>query len=103
MIRHVLNTKHFGLKLEQTSNNPWEIACFSKSVTLSSSQTAWVDLSEAVKEVMFVIQLLESMQISVKLQVMVSVHDVGVILMVSNITTMSHTKHVYIRYKYLNE
>ena len=52
---------------------------------------------------MFVIQLLVSMKISVKYPVMVRVDNVGTIFMASNITTMSHTKHMDIRYKYVNE
>ena len=47
---------------------------------------------------MFVIQLLGSMKISVELLVTVRVDDVGAIFMASNITTMSYTKHVDIRY-----
>ena len=62
-----------------------------------------VALSKAVEEVMFIIQLLGSMKISVKYLVMVRVDNVGAILMANNITTTSHTKQVDIRYKYVNE
>ena len=74
-----------------------------KSVKLSSSEAEWATLSEAVNETMFMIQLLGSMKILVKLQVTVRFINVGAIFMASNITTMSHTKHVDIRYKYINE
>ena len=53
-------------------------------------------------EVMFVVQLLGSMKIAVKYPVMVRVHNVGAILMASNIKTTCCTKHVDIRYKYVN-
>ena len=43
------------------------------------------------------------MKISVKLSVIVKVDNVGIIFMDSNIFTTSHTKHVDIKYKYLNE
>ena len=43
------------------------------------------------------------MKILVKLPVMVRVDIIGAIFMASNITTMSHTKHIDIRYKYVNE
>ena len=56
----------------------------------------YIALSEAVKEVMLVIQLLGSMKILVKYPVMVR-------FMASNITTTCHTKHVDIRYKHVNE
>ena len=49
------------------------------------------------------IQLLGSMKISVSYPVMERVDDIGAIFMVSNITTMSCTKHMNIRYKYVNE
>ena len=52
---------------------------------------------------MFVIQLLGIMKISIKYPVMVWVDNVGTIFIASNIATISHTKHVDIRYKYLNE
>ena len=56
-----------------------------KSVSLSSSEAEYITLSEAVKEVMFVVQLLESMQIVVKYPVMVRVDNVGAIFMFSNV------------------
>ena len=39
----------------------------------------------------------------VKYPVMVRVDNVGAMFMAGNITTMSCTKHVNIRYKYVNE
>ena len=60
-------------------------------------------LSEPVKEVMFVVQLLGSMKIVVKYPVMVRVNNMGAIFMASNITITCHTKHVDIRYKHVNE
>ena len=63
----------------------------------------YVALSEAVKEVMFMIQLLRSLKISVKYQVMVRLDNVGAIFMASNITNTYYTKHVDIRYKYVSE
>ena len=58
---------------------------------------------KAVNEVMFMIQLLRSTNISVKLPVMVRVHNVKGILMTINITMVSCTKHMDIRYEYVNE
>ena len=42
-----------------------------RNMTLSNSETEWVALSVAVKEVMFMTQLLRSMKISVKFPVTV--------------------------------
>ena len=98
------------------TKKPWEIACFSdsnlvsrrsvsdyiiyilgvivslqsntqKSVTLLSSDAEWIALSEAGKEVTFMIQLLRNTNISVKLPAMVRIDIVGAILMDNNITT----------------
>ena len=43
------------------------------------------------------------MKITVKYPVTVRVDTVGAIFIASNITTTCHTKHVDIRYKYVNE
>ena len=67
-----------------------------------NSEAEYIALSEAVREVMFVIQLLGSMKILVKCPFMVRVDNVGAIFMARNITTTSHTKHMDIRYKYVN-
>ena len=48
-------------------------------MTLFSQEAKWVALLEALKEVMFVIQLLRSIKFLVKLPVMVRVNNVGVI------------------------
>ena len=72
-------------------------------MTLSSSEAKWEALSEAVNEEMLVTQLLGSIKVSVKLPVTMRVDNVGAIFMASNVTTMSHTKHVDIRYKYVND
>ena len=73
-------------------------------MTLFRSEAKWLALSEAVTEVMFMIQLLRSMKISFKLLVMVRVDNVGTIFMTVTITNTSHAKQViYIRYKYVNK
>ena len=74
-----------------------------KSVSLSSSEKEYIALSEAVKEVMVVVQLLGSMKIVVKYPVTVRVNNIGATFMASNITTMHCTNHVDIRLKYINE
>ena len=74
-----------------------------RSVTLSSSEAEWVALSKAVKEVMFVSQLLTSMKVTVRYPIIVRVDNVGAIFMAQNVTTMSSTKHVDIRYKFVNK
>ena len=60
-------------------------------------------MQETFKEVMFVIQLLGSMKISVKYPVTVRVDTVGAIFMANNITTIFCNKHTDIRYKYVDD
>jgi len=74
-----------------------------RSVTLSSTEAEWVALSEAVKEIMFVMQLLESLKLSVAIPIVVGVDNIGAKFMAENVTTTSCTKHVDIRYKFVNE
>ena len=74
-----------------------------KSVSLSSSEAEYIALSEAVKEVMFMVQMLGSMQIVIKYPVMVRVDNIGAILIANNVTTTCHMKHLDIWYKYVNE
>ena len=48
-------------------------------MTLSSCKAEWIALSKAVKDVIFLIKLLESMGIEVHLPVIVRVENVGAI------------------------
>ena len=72
-------------------------------MTLSSTEAEYLAISEAVKELLFVIQVLEMMMIRVTYPVIVHVDNVGAIFMSGNVTTTSRTKHVDIRYKFVNE
>ena len=51
-------------------------------MTLSSTEARLGVLSKAVKQVMFIVKLLQSMKISVKLLVMVIVDNIGAVAMV---------------------
>ena len=74
-----------------------------KSITLSSLEAEYVVLSEAAKEIKFVYQLLLSIGIQVKLPIIVRVDNVGAIFMSENTSTSGRTKHIDIRYQYVNE
>ena len=74
-----------------------------RSVTLSSSEAEYVALSEAAKDIKFVYQLLRSIGIEVTLPITVRVDNVGAIFMSENTSTSGRTKHVDIRYRYVNE
>ena len=74
-----------------------------KGVTLSSSKAEFVALSEAVREIKFVIQVLESIGVLVKTLVIVRVDNIGAIFMAENVTTSQRTKHVDVRYHFVRE
>ena len=58
------------------------------SMSLLSSELEYIALSKAVKKVTFVLQLLQSTKINVKLPITVRVDKVGAIFIVGDITTM---------------
>ena len=70
---------------------------------MSSTEAEWITLSEATKEIIFVLQLLKSMKIKVKIPIIVRVDNIGAIWMSQNVNTSSRTKHVDVRTKYVNE
>ena len=74
-----------------------------QSVTLSSTEAEWFALSEAVKEVRFLQQLCESMQIQTQLPVIVRVDNAAAIYMSQNTTTTTRTKHIDMRTKFVKE
>jgi hypothetical protein len=65
------------------------------SVSLSSSETEYYALSEAGKEIKFVVQILLSMGIPVKIPVVDRVDNMGAIFMSENASASSRTKHVH--------
>jgi hypothetical protein len=74
-----------------------------QSVTLSSTEAEYVALSEATKEIKFVVQVLESIGLKVKYPVTVFVDNVGAIFMSENITATSRTRHIDVRYHFIHE
>jgi hypothetical protein len=72
-------------------------------VAISSSEAEFYALSEAAKEIKFVFQLLCSMEIPVKIPIIVRMDNVGAIFMTENASTTSRTKHVDIRYHFVRE
>ena len=70
---------------------------------MSRSETEWAAFAETVNMVLFVVQLLKSMKILVKLPVMVRVEKIRTIFTAGNIATTGHIKHVDIRYMHVNK
>jgi Reverse transcriptase (RNA-dependent DNA polymerase) len=74
-----------------------------KTVALSSTEAEYYALSEAAKEIKFLIQVLESMGVKLELPVIVNVDNVGAIFMAENSTATSRTRHVDTRYHFIRE
>jgi hypothetical protein len=74
-----------------------------KSVALSSSEAEFVAASEAVKEVIFVIQVLESMSIKVKTPVCVRVDNMGAFYMTENSSSGTRTRHIDTRWHFVRK
>ena len=56
-----------------------------------------------VKELKFIIQVLETMKVNVKLPITVHIDNVGAIFMATNHTSSDRTKHVDVRYHFVRE
>ena len=74
-----------------------------KCVTLSSTEAEFVALSEAAKEIKFVVQVLRSMKMQVKMPIVVRVDNVGAIGLSKNLSTSQRTKHIDVRYHFVRE
>ena len=68
-----------------------------KSVVLSTTEAEYVAVSEVVKEIKVLYQMLRSMEIKVPLPVKVQVDNVGAIWLANNSSVSERTKHVDLR------
>ena len=74
-----------------------------KSVVLSTTEAEYMTLSEVVKELKFIVQLLLTMNIELESPITVHVDNVGAIWLSSNRTTSDRTKHIDIRTAFVKE
>ena len=74
-----------------------------KGVVLSTTEAEYMALSEVVKELKFIVQLLQIMNIEVELPITVYVDNVGAIWLSNNRTTSERTKHIEIRTSFVKE
>ena len=74
-----------------------------KSVVLSTTEAEYMALSEVVKELKFIVQLLQTMNITVELPITVHVDNVGAICLSNNRNTGDRTKHIDIRTSFVKE
>ena len=74
-----------------------------KTVSLSSTEAEYYALSEAAKEVKFIIMVLQSIGIEPTLPVIMHVDNVGAIFMAENMSATARTRHVDARYHFIRE
>ena len=74
-----------------------------KSVVLSTTEAEYMVLSEVVKELKFIVQLLQTMNITVELPITVHVDNVGAIWLSKDRNTGDRTKHIDIRTAFVKE
>ena len=74
-----------------------------KSVVLSTAEAEYVAVSEVVKEIKFLYQMLTSMEIKVPLPIKVQVDNVGVIWLVHYSSVSETTKHVDLRAHFVRD
>jgi hypothetical protein len=72
-------------------------------VSLSSSEAEYYSLSEAAKEIKFIVQTLITMGLKVTLPVVVRVDNIGAIFMAENISATSRSKHADLRFHFVKQ
>ena len=65
-----------------------------RSVVLSTTEAEYVVISEVVKEIKFIYQLLESVNVKVPLPIKVRVDNIGAIWLANNSGVSERIKHV---------
>ena len=74
-----------------------------KSVVLSTTDAEYMAQSEVVKELKFIVQLLQTMNIEMELPITVHVDNVGAIWLSNSRGTSDRTKHIDIRTAFVKE
>ena len=74
-----------------------------KSVLVSTTEAEYVAVSEVVKEIKFLYQMLRSMEIKVPLPIKVQVDNVGAIWLANNSSVSERTKHVDLRAHFVRD
>jgi hypothetical protein len=74
-----------------------------RGVTLSSSKSEYVAISEAVKEIKFMYFLLQDIGFDVELPIVVKTDNIGALFISQNASTGVRTRHVDTRYHFIRE
>jgi hypothetical protein len=74
-----------------------------KTVSLSSTEAEYYALSDAAKDIKFILQVLESLGIQVEKPIIVHIDNVGAIFVTENASATKHTRHIDARYHFVRE
>ncbi|KAL7574078.1 hypothetical protein ACA910_015655 [Epithemia clementina (nom. ined.)] len=74
-----------------------------RSVVLSTTEAEYVAASEVMKEIRFIMNVLESMNIELKLPITEYVDNIGAIWLTGNQSTCERTKHIDVHTHYVQE
>ena len=74
-----------------------------RSVSLSSSEAEYYALSEAAKEIKFIVMILKALEVEIEMPITLKVDNVGAIFLPENGSANSCTKHVDTRYYFICE
>jgi hypothetical protein len=74
-----------------------------RTVSLSSTEAEYYATAEAAKEIKFVVQVLESLNLEVDKPIIVHIDNVGAIFVAENASATKHTRHIDARYHFVRE
>ena len=72
-------------------------------VALSSAEAEYISVSELVKEILFVMKILETLNVYVELPIKIQIDNIGAIHMARNNIGGPGTRHVNFRYHFCRE
>ena len=74
-----------------------------RSVVLFTTETEYIALTEVVKEIKFIIQLMSTMNVNVEVPITIYVDNLDAIWLSNNRTTSERTRHVHIMTAFVKE
>jgi hypothetical protein len=74
-----------------------------RTVALSSTEAEYYAMSEAVKEIKFILQVVESLGITVEKPIIVHVDNIGAIFVAENASATKNTRHIDARYHFIRD
>ena len=72
-----------------------------KTVTLISTETDWIALSEAAKEVLYIAKILKALGVDIEYTITIHVDNTAAVFMATNVTTSQRMRHVDSRTKFV--